>query len=226
MTTALPTAMKAVGYLTKGAIDREDALLDTTLPVPSVSGCDLLVKIAAVSVNPIDTKLRRRKDAVDGSHVVLGFDAVGTVAAVGPDCTLGMGVGDRVYYAGDMTRPGTNAEYHVVDERIVAKAPTSLSDAQAAALPLTTITAYEMLMDRLQIQNPTPLGGKGIMIIGGAGGVGSIAIQLVRSKVPDMTVIATASRPETTEFCTNLGAHHVVNHRQPLAPQVKALGLD
>lgn len=217
--------MKAVGYLAKGSIDRDNALLDITVPTPSdVKGADLLVQIAAVSVNPIDTKLRVRKDAASPEQpVILGFDAVGTVQAVGPACTLGFETGDRVYYAGDITRPGTNAEYHVVDERIVAKAPTSLSDAQAAALPLTTITAYEMLFDHLRLQSPPAMGGQTILIIGGAGGVGSMAIQLVRAKVPDMTVIATASRPETVNFCKELGAHHVINHREPLAPQIKAL---
>lgn len=232
MTTSLPETMKAVGYRSKGSIDRDDALVDVTLPVPTaaVGSHDLLVKIAAVSVNPIDTKLRRRKDPAPGQYEILGFDAVGVVHVVGPDCSLGFTVGDRVYYAGDITRPGTNAEYHVVDERIVGKAPARLTNAQAAALPLTTITAYEMLFDRLQIlEQKTPTRGGGgnnkdaILIIGAAGGVGSIAVQLVRAKRPDMTIIATASRPETIAHCSSLGAHHVINHRQALAPQVKEL---
>ena len=217
--------MKAVGYKNPGPIDREDALLDIEIPKPSSpKGHDLLVQIDAVSCNPVDTKWRKAKAPPEGSEYgVLGYDAVGTVEAIGPDCTL-FQVGDRVYYAGDITRPGTNSEYHLVDERIVGHAPKSLTNAKAAALPLTAITAYEMLFDRLRVQQPTADGGNLILVIGAAGGVGSITLQLLRS-LTNLTIIGTASRPETIELVKSFGAHHVINHRQPLAPQVQALGV-
>ena len=214
--------MKAVAYKTPGSIDREDALQDITLDKPTAQGSDLLVKISAVSVNPVDTKLRKGA-ASEGDWRVLGFDAVGTVEAVGTE-VQNFKPGDEVFYAGAIDRPGTNSEYHLVDERIVGRKPTSLSDSDAAALPLTAITAWEMLFDRLEVKRPTPQGGNIILIIGGAGGVGSIAIQLLRS-LTDLTVIATASRPETEDWVRECGAHHVVNHRQPMAPQIEALGI-
>jgi NADPH2:quinone reductase len=158
-----------------------------------------------------------------GEWRVLGFDAAGVVEAVGTEVQH-FKPGDAVFYAGSIARPGTNSEFHLVDERIVGRKPTSLNDAEAAALPLTAITAWEMLFDRLDVKRPTPQGGQTILIIGGAGGVGSITIQLLRA-LTDMTVIATASRPETRDWVRECGAHHVVDHRQPLAPQVEALGL-
>ena len=154
---------------------------------------------------------------------MLGFDAVGVVEATGPEVE-NFKPGDAVFYAGSIARPGTNSEYHLVDERIVGRKPASLNDAAAAALPLTSITAWEMLFDRLDVQRPTPQGGNAILVIGGAGGVGSITIQLLRA-LTDLTVIATASRSETQDWVRECGAHHVINHRQPLAPQVEALGL-
>ena len=215
--------MKAVAYRTPGPIDRGDALLDITLETPTAEGRDLLVKISAVSVNPVDTKLRLGA-APEGSDMrVLGFDAAGIVEAIGPE-VQNFKPGDAVYYAGSIARPGTNSEYHLVDERIVGHKPASLSDAEAAALPLTAITAWEMLFDRLDVKRPTPQGGDTILVIGGAGGVGSITIQLLRA-LTDLTVIATASRPETQDWVRECGAHHVVDHRRPLAPQVEALGL-
>lgn len=215
--------MKAVGYRAAGPIDREDALEDIELEVPSAAGRDLLVKVHAVSVNPVDTKLRRAVNPEGTEWKVLGYDAAGVVEAVGPE-VANFKVGDAVFYAGAIDRPGTNSEYHLVDERIVGRKPANLSDAEAAALPLTAITAWEMLFDRLEVQRPTAEGGGLILVIGGAGGVGSITIQLLRA-LTDLTVIATASRPETREWVLECGAHHVIDHREPLAPQVEALGL-
>lgn len=215
--------MKAVAYKAIGPIDREDALEDITLETPKTAGRDLLAKINAVSVNPVDTKLRQRQAPEAGGWVVLGYDAAGVVETVGPE-VKNFRPGDAVFYAGAMNRPGTNSEYHLVDERIVGRKPASLSDAEAAALPLTAITAWEMLFDRLDVERPTAQGGNIILVIGGAGGVGSITIQLLRA-LTDLTVIATASRPETQDWVRTCGAHHVIDHRQPLAPQVEALGL-
>lgn len=215
--------MKAVAYKTPGPIDREDSLQDITLETPIAENRDLLVKISAVSVNPVDTKLRLGAVPEENEWRVLGFDASGVVEAVGPE-VQSFNVGDAVFYAGSIGRPGTNSEYHLVDERIVGRKPVSLSDAEAAALPLTAITAWEMLFDRLDVKCPPPQGGDTILVIGGAGGVGSITIQLLRA-LTDMTVIATASRPETQDWVRECGAHYVIDHRQSLAPQVEALGL-
>ena len=215
--------MKAVAYKTPGPIDRPDALQDITLEKPEAKGRDLLVKIAAVSVNPVDTKVRRKVAPEGDEWRVLGFDAVGVVEAVGSEVQR-FKPGDAVFYAGSIARPGTNSEYHLVDERIVGHKPTSLSNAEAAALPLTAITAWEMLFDRLDVKRPTPQGENIILVIGGAGGVGSITIQLLRA-LTDLTVIATASRPETQEWVRECGAHHVIDHRQSIAPQVEVLGL-
>lgn len=215
--------MKAVAYKTPGPLDRPDALLNVTLETPEAEGRDLLVKVMAVSVNPVDVKVRRSMAPEGSEWRVLGFDASGVVEAVGSE-VQSFKPGDAVFYAGSLVRPGTNSEYHLVDERIVGRKPASLTDAEAAALPLTAITAWEMLFDRLDIERPPAQGGNLILVIGGAGGVGSITIQLLRA-LTDLTVIATASRPETQDWVRECGAHHVVNHRQPLAPQLEALGL-
>jgi len=215
--------MKAVAYRTPGPIDREDALQDINLEIPNAEGRDLLVKINAVSVNPVDTKVRLGRAPEGGDWRVLGFDAAGVVEAVGAE-VRNFKPGDAVFYAGSIARPGTNSEFHLVDERIVGRKPASLSDAKAAALPLTAITAWEMLFDRLDVKRPTPQGGNTILVIGGAGGVGSITIQLLRA-LTDLTVITTASRAETQDWVRECGAHHVVDHGQPLASQVEALGL-
>jgi NADPH:quinone reductase len=212
--------MKAIGYKIPGAID---VLEDIILEIPKPQGRDLLVKINAVSVNPVDTKLRSKAQPQEGEARILGFDAAGIVEAVGAEVQH-FQPGDAVFYAGSLSRPGTNSEYHLVDERIVGHKPASLSDGEAAALPLTAITAWEMLFDRLNVKSPTPQGGKIILVIGGAGGVGSIAIQLLRA-LTDLTVIATTSRPETRDWVRECGAHYAIDHRQPLAPQVEALGL-
>lgn len=213
--------MKAVGYQQTGDIQ---VLKDITLEKPVPTGKDILVKVAAVSVNPVDTKLRRGMVGSEAEWNILGFDASGSIEAVGEEATQ-FKVGDEVYYSGSMIRPGTNSEYHLVDERIVGKKPASLSHAEAAAMPLTTITAWEALFDRLEVARPTVQGGNLILVVGGAGGVGSIAIQLLRA-LTDLTIIATASRAETQEWVKELGAHHVIDHRQPMAPQIEALGLD
>jgi zinc-binding alcohol dehydrogenase family protein len=215
--------MRAVGYQDSLPIEAPNALVDINLPKPQPAGRDLLVQVQAISVNPVDTKIRRRAKAEAGAWNVLGYDASGTVIATGPDAVL-FKPGDTVFYAGDMSRQGTNAELHLVDERIVGHKPKSLDWAQAAALPLTAITAWETLFDRLDVRRSVPGAAEAILIIGGAGGVASIAIQLAR-RLTGLTVIATASRPETQAWVRDLGAHHVVDHGKPLAAQVAALGL-
>jgi zinc-binding alcohol dehydrogenase family protein len=216
--------MKAVGYIKSLPFDHADSLIDLDVPMPVAGGRDLLVAIKAVSVNPVDTKIRRSGDTADGKPRILGWDAAGIVTAAGPDCRL-FKPGDAVYYAGDLSRPGTNAECHVVDERIVGRKPASLDFLQAAALPLTTITAWEALFDRLAMTIGKPADQGALLIVGGAGGVGSIAIQLAR-RLTGATVIATASRPETRDWCLALGAHAVIDHSQPFAAQLKDLGID
>ena len=214
--------MKAIGYLSAGSIDRPDALVARELPDPVATGRDLLVRVEAISVNPVDTKLRQNA-APEAGFRVLGFDAVGIVQAAGKQVTR-FRQGDRVWYAGSIKRAGSNAELQLVDERIVGPAPATLSAAEAAALPLTTLTGWEMLFDRLDIRRAVPVGNRTILIIGGAGGAGSIAIQLAK-RIGGMTVIATASRPETRAFAEAMGADHVIDHARPLAPQIKALGV-
>ncbi|MBO9123268.1 MULTISPECIES: zinc-binding alcohol dehydrogenase family protein [unclassified Rhizobium] len=215
--------MRAVAYTTPQPISAETSLIDVDLPMPQATGHDLLVEIKAVSVNPVDTKVRAGVAPADGEFKVLGWDAAGIVKAVGPEVTL-FQVGDEVSYAGAINRPGSNAEFHLVDERIVGRKPASLDFAAAAALPLTSITAYEALFDRLKVQDAVPGAANAILIIGGAGGVGSIAIQIARA-LTDLTVIATASRPETQAWVKELGAHHVIDHSTPIAAQMAALGI-
>lgn len=215
--------MKAVGYTTAGALDRADSLIDFEIDTPVAEGRDLLVRVQAVSVNPVDYKIRQNRPPEGDAPAILGWDAVGEVVSVGEDATM-FKAGDLVWYAGAINRSGTNAEYHLVDERIVGKSPTSITAAEAASLPLTTLTAYEMLFDRLRVNDPVPGAANAVVIIGGSGGVGSIAIQLLRAKT-DMTVIATASRPETQDWVKDLGAHHVIDHTKPLVPQIEALGI-
>ena len=213
--------MRAVGYKRSLPIDQAEALIDLEIDKPAPQGRDLLVQVKAVSVNPVDYKVRKRAEPQGGEAKILGFDATGVVAAVGPDVTL-FKPGDEVWYAGSIVRPGTNSEFHLVDERIVGRKPKSLDFGAAAALPLTSITAWEMLFDRFGIVHG---GGEGrsLLIVGGAGGVGSIAIQLART-LTKVTVIATASRPETQDWCRQLGAHHVIDHSKPMAEQLKAIG--
>jgi NADPH2:quinone reductase len=216
--------MKAVGYKIPGAIAADASLVDITISEPKPTGRDLLVEVKAVSVNPVDYKVRRSTAPEDGEWKVLGWDAAGIVRAVGPEVTS-FQPGDEVFYAGSITRPGSNMEFHLVDERIVGRKPSSLDWAETAALPLTALTAWEMLFDRLDVTRPISGAARAILIIGGAGGVGSMAVQIAR-QLTDLTVIATASREETQEWATALGAHHVIDHAKPLAAQVAALGID
>ncbi len=215
--------MRAVGYQKSLPIEDDHSLQDITLARPTPEGRDLRVAVQAVSVNPVDTKVRSRSAPATGEWKVLGWDAVGVVEAVGREAAL-FAPGDTVFYAGAIGRQGTNAEYHLVDERIVGAKPASLSPPEAAALPLTTITAWEALFDRLDVRNPVPGAAGAILIIGGAGGVGSMATQLA-AKLTDLTVITTASRGETTAWSKGLGATHVIDHTQPLAVQIEALGI-
>jgi zinc-binding alcohol dehydrogenase family protein len=215
--------MKAVGYYAAGGIDDAGALVDLEIEKPTPTGRDLLVQVQAVSVNPVDTKIRQNRPPERDAAAILGWDAVGEVVAVGDTASL-FKAGDMVWYAGAINRSGTNAEFHLVDERIVGHAPISATASAAAALPLTTLTAYEMLFDRLRVNDPVPSAAPAVVIIGGSGGVGSISIQLLRA-LTDMTVIATASRPETQAWVTELGAHHVIDHSKPLAAQIEALGI-
>lgn len=215
--------MRAIGYREPQAITAETSLIDLNIPEPVAAGRDLLVEVKAISVNPVDTKVRRNAQPPVGEARILGWDAAGIVKAVGPAVTA-FKPGDAVFYAGAIDRPGANAEFHLVDERIVGKKPASLSFAEAAALPLTAITAWEMLFDRLKVRDAVPGAARAVLIVGGAGGVGSIAIQLAR-RLTDLTVIATASRPETRAWAEELGAHHVVDHGKALSEEIAALGL-
>ncbi|WP_424973398.1 zinc-binding alcohol dehydrogenase family protein [Dinoroseobacter sp. S124A] len=215
--------MKAVGYTETGPITRADALIDFEADMPIATGRDLLVRVDAISVNPVDTKIRQRRAPTGGTPDILGWDAAGEVVSIG-EAVTNFSVGDKVYYAGAVNRPGTNSEFHLVDERIVGKAPSSIPTSAAAAMPLTALTAYEMLFDRLRIDSPVPGGQNTLLVIGGAGGVGSMTIGLARA-LSDVTIIATASRPETKAWVKDLGAHHVVSHADPLGPQIEALGV-
>ncbi len=216
--------MKAVALTRYLPVTDAEAFVDVDLPKPVATGRDILVAVRAVSVNPVDTKVRKSKgaDVVENPPRVLGYDAAGVVEAIGPDVTL-FAIGDEVYYSGDITRSGSNAEFQLVDERIVGRKPASLDFAQAAALPLTTITAYESFFDRLGIDRDGADAGQSILIIGAGGGVGSIGIQL--AKAAGLVVIATASRPETRDWVTALGADHIVDHRADMVAQVRALGM-
>ncbi len=225
--------MRAIGYQQCLDITQTHALQDIELPMPVARGRDLLVKIAAVSVNPVDTKVRMRAQPEAGEYKVLGWDAVGEVVAVGDEVTF-YKAGDIVWYAGDLTRQGTNAEYHLVDERIVGRKPARLTNAQAAAVPLTAITAWEVLFDRLGIEKSYASAGSDnsekshkqhILIVGAAGGVGSILVQLA-SRLTDALVIGTASRPESQQWVTDLGADYVIDHCKPLSSELKRIGVE
>ncbi|TFW30947.1 zinc-binding alcohol dehydrogenase family protein [Duganella callida] len=216
--------MKAIAYRKSLPITDAEALIDVELPEPQASGRDLLVEVRAISVNPVDVKVRVNSAPAEGQSKVLGWDAAGVVKAVGPDVTL-FKPGDEVWYAGDITRAGTNSEFHLVDERIVGHKPNNLDFAQAAALPLTAITAWELLFERLQVSRDTGAGkDQSLLVIGAAGGVGSIMVQLAR-QLTGLTVIGTASRPETGEWIKRLGAHHIIDHSKPLNEEIKRLGL-
>ncbi|KPC50456.1 zinc-binding alcohol dehydrogenase family protein [Amantichitinum ursilacus] len=215
--------MKAVAYYKNLPLDQAESLQDITLPDPTPGEHDVLVEVKAVSVNPVDTKIRANVAPDAGQAKVIGWDAAGVVQAVGAAVTL-FKPGDEVFYAGALTRAGSNSELQIVDERIVGHKPKSLDFAQAAALPLTSITAWELLFDRLQVIDSNQPAGKTLLIIGAAGGVGSIMTQLAR-QLTGLTVIGTASRPETQDWVRQLGAHHVIDHTQPLAAELKRIGI-
>jgi zinc-binding alcohol dehydrogenase family protein len=226
-TMSAVNTMKAVGYIKSLPINDMDALMDIALPQPTASGHDLLIKIKAIAVNPVDCKIRQNVAAENGQYKVIGWDAVGEVVAAGELVTR-FSLGDTVYYAGDLTRQGSNAEFQLVDERIVACKPKSLSNAEAAALPLTAITAWELLFERLSIkqQNPgsTDVSDDIILVVGAAGGVGSILLQLA-SAMTGAAIIATASRESSQAWVKKLGAHYVIDHTQPLQAQIEALDI-
>jgi zinc-binding alcohol dehydrogenase family protein len=216
--------MKAIAFTRPLPIEAQDSLVELDLPRPEFGPRDLLVNVRAVSVNPVDTKVRgaRHQGSTSentGKPRVLGWDAAGVVVSKGV-AVSGFDVGDEVYYAGELDRPGSNAEYQAVDERLVGRKPKSIGFAQAAALPLTSITAWELLFDRLGVREKEP--GGSLLVSGAAGGVGSILLQLAR-RLTGLTVVATASRPETVGWVTQMGAHHVIDHTKPLAEQVNGV---
>lgn len=215
--------MKAIAYYQSLPADHAEALQDVQLADPTPGPHDLLVMVRAVSVNPVDTKIRRGVTPENGAAKVLGWDAAGIVKAVGSEVSL-FKPGDKVFYAGAIDRAGANSELHLVDERIVGHMPKSLSFAEAAALPLTTITAWELLFERLQVAEGSHDQNQSLLIVGAAGGVGSILTQLAR-RLTGLTVIGTASRPETQAWVRELGAHHVIDHNQPLSEELARIGI-
>lgn len=215
--------MKAVGYRVAGPVSADDSLVDLEVPAPQPGPRDVRVAIKAVSVNPADVQMRARMSPPDGEVRILGFDAAGVVDAIGSEVTL-FKPGDEVFYAGAMDRPGTDSELHLVDERVVGHKPKTLSFSEAAALPLTSIAAWELLFERLAIPYGVKTHAGALLIINGAGGVGSILTQLAR-RLTGLTVIATASRPETEAWCRTMGAHHVINHHRPLDMGLKEMGI-
>jgi len=216
--------MKAIGYKQAGDIKAPEALIEFEAPMPEVGARDLLVQVKGISVNPVDTKIRAAAQfgPEEGQTKIIGWDSAGIVKEVGSEVTK-FKVGDEVFYAGELMRPGSNAEFQAVDERIVGKKPRSLDFAEAAGFPLTSITAWEILFDSFALKDGGGIG-ESLLIIGAAGGVGSILIQLAK-QLTGLTVIATASRPDTIEWVTKMGADHVINHRESLVDQMKELGL-
>src|SRR6185312_1039102 len=217
------TGMKAVGYKKSLPVEDANSLIDFETAKPEPKGRDIRVAVKAISANPVDYKVRKRAAPPEGETKILGYDAAGIVDAVGPDVTL-FKPGDEVFYAGSILRQGTDAEFHLVDERIVGRKPKSLSFAQAAALPLTSITAWELLFDRLGAVPGKSVDPRTLLITGGAGGVGSILIQLAR-RLTGLTVVATATRPESQKWCLDLGAHAVIDHGKPMKEQIEKLKL-
>lgn len=219
--------MKAIGYKKSLPISDTESLIDIELPQPKATGRDILVKVSAIAVNPVDYKIRQNKPSETDEYKVIGWDAVGEIVAMGDSATK-FQLGDKVYYAGDLNRQGSNAEYQLVDERIVGHKPKSLSNIEAAALPLTTITAYEMLFEHLALTKELPDSAEKsndvILVVGAAGGVGSILVQLAKA-ITGATIIATASRESSKAWVEKLGAHHVVDHTKPLKPQIDALNI-
>jgi zinc-binding alcohol dehydrogenase family protein len=216
--------MKAVGYRVAGPVSAHESLVDLELPVAQPGPRDLRVAIKAISVNPADVQMRMRVPPPAGKVRILGFDAAGVVDAVGSKVTL-FKPGDEVFYAAAMDRPGSNSEFHLVDERVVGSKPKTLSFGEAAALPLTSIAAWELLFERLAIPYGVKTRPGALLVINGAGGVGSILTQLAR-RLTGLTVIGTASRPETEAWCRRMGAHHVINHHLPLDRGLKEIGIE
>ncbi len=218
--------MKAVGLFKYLDINDPESLIDVEVPKPEATGRDLLVRVKAVSVNPVDTKMRAPKKKMEVEPKILGYDAAGIVEEIGENVRL-FNKGDEVYYSGSIIRQGSNSEYQLVDERIAGKKPASLTFEEAAALPLTTITAWEAMFEQMNISNEDKKSNKGksILIIGAAGGVGSIAIQLAK-KMAGLTVIATASRKETRDWCMDLGADYIINHHKNFEEELKRIGVD
>jgi len=213
--------MKAIGYYQTGPINALGSLIQFEADKPKLEVHDLLVEVRGISMNPVDTKVRTRIAPENGIKVI-GYDAAGVVREIGNKVSK-FKVGDEVFYSGDLTRPGTNSEFHAVDERLVGRKPKSLDFAEAAGFPLTSITAWELLFDSLALKEGGGIG-ESLLILGGAGGVGSILIQLAK-KLTGLTVIATASRPETIEWVKRMGADHVINHRESLVEQINELGI-
>ncbi|MDG9930517.1 MULTISPECIES: zinc-binding alcohol dehydrogenase family protein [unclassified Pseudomonas] len=216
--------MKAIAYYQSLPADHAEALVDIDLPAPQPGPRDLLVEVRAISVNPVDTKIRQRVTPEAGQPKVLGWDVAGVVVEVGAEVRQ-FRPGDQVFYAGAIDRAGANSELHVVDERIVGRMPGSLDFARAAALPLTAVTAWELLFERLGVREGKGDDGQALLVTGAAGGVGSVLVQLAR-QLTGLTVIGTASRDETRDWVQQLGSHHVIDHSQPLVPQLKALGIE
>ena len=215
--------MKAIGFKASLPIEETNSFIEFETETPTPKGYDLLVKVQANSVNPVDFKVRQNaaKDETLDEPKIIGWDAVGIVTSVG-DKVSKFKVGDEVFYAGDITRSGSNAEYQLIDERIVGHKPKNLSIAEAVAIPLTGLTAYEALFDRIRV-DPEKDKGKSVLILAGAGGVGSIAIQLAK-KLGNLTVIATASREDTVEWCKDMGADFVINHHKDIKEELKKIG--
>ncbi|AKA26821.1 zinc-binding alcohol dehydrogenase family protein [Pseudomonas chlororaphis] len=214
--------MKAIAYYASLPINDPQSLQDIELPEPVAGPRDLLVEVKAISVNPVDTKIRQNVQPEAGTAKVLGWDVAGVVKAVGSEASL-FKVGDKVFYAGSIARAGGNSELHVVDERIVGHMPKSLGFAEAAALPLTAVTAWELLFERLQIREGQADTGQSLLIVGAAGGVGSILTQLA-SRLTGLKVIGTASRAETRDWVRELGASLVIDHSRPLSEELKKAG--
>jgi zinc-binding alcohol dehydrogenase family protein len=215
--------MKAIGYIQSLPSSDPKSLFDFDLPKPTPAAHDLLVAVHAVSVNPVDTKIRMRAQGTAEQPKVLGYDCAGVVESVGSEVTL-FKPGDQVFYSGAISRPGTDSEFHLVDERLAGHKPKSLSFSEAAALPLTSVTAWELLFDRLRIPLGKPQQAGTLLVVGASGGVGSILVQLAR-RLTGLTVIGSASRPESQQWVLKNGAHHVVDHSKKLSEEVRKLGI-
>ena len=219
--------MKAIGLYKYLPVSDKNSLMDIEIEKPSATGRDVLVEVRAISVNPVDTKIRSPKSTIETTPKVLGWDVAGVVVEVGKEVQL-FKVGDEVFYAGSITRPGCNSEYHLVDERIVGNKPKTLSFEEAAALPLTAITAWESLFEKLMIEPGKTTKNKrsSLLIIGGAGGVGSIAIQLAKQVAGIGNVVVTAARPESVEWCTRMGADACISYKSGIKSGLKSSGIE